>query len=56
MQQLVEVDREVKLCSYIDGGHSGVWTFANGSNRKIKKDPKPTRKLTLNSYTCSLLN
>ena len=37
MQQLDEVEREVKLCSYIDGGPSGMWTFANGSSRKIKK-------------------
>jgi len=37
MQHLDEVDREVKLWSHIGGGHSGAWTFANGSNRKIKK-------------------
>jgi len=37
VQQLDEVGREVKLWSHIGGGHSGAWTFANGSNREIKK-------------------
>jgi len=41
VQQLDEVDREVKLWSHIGGGHyvsePFAWTFANGSNREIKK-------------------
>ena len=40
VQQLDEVDREVKLLSHIGGGHYvhyGAWTFANGSNRETRK-------------------
>ena len=44
VQQLDEVDREVKLCSHVGGGHYLSVDFRKWLQPRDQKDPKPTRK------------
>jgi len=55
VQQLDEVDREIKLWSHIGGGHYVSVDFRKWFQPRDQKDPKPTKKgIALNLDGCEL--